>query len=76
MNENEVQAAIETIARDLAHRRMLDSEAVSDFWEDYPEIGEHDWTEVARAAMGIVPAVPRAEYVAAMKILMDRTVAQ
>ena len=71
-----VQAAIQTIARHLAHRRMLDSEAVSEFWEDYPEVGEHDWTEVVRAAMGVVPPVPRAEYVAAMKLLMDRAVAQ
>lgn len=42
------------LARDIVARRvasrLIDEDALGVLWEDYPEIGEHDWVAVTKQA--------------------------
>lgn len=70
--ETEATEAIEVVARHMASRLLFDSERLSEEWENYPDIGEDDWTEVVRAALGLFPFPPWNDYTAAYRLLSDR----
>jgi hypothetical protein len=66
--------AIDTVARHyISHiiRTAMDAEYSG--WEDYPEIGQHDWTRVVERAEAYVPAESTKDsYDEAYELLADR----
>jgi hypothetical protein len=59
---------IETVARRIL--AGLARDAVE--WDDYPDIGQHDWFRVIERLDGICPEVDDAEYSAAYERLAAR----
>ena len=62
MADNRVTEAVDVVAR----------WALSLSWEDFPEIGEHDWDAIAARAAAIVDCPSVDEYEAAYEFLAAR----
>jgi hypothetical protein len=58
------EQAIDVIAREALSRFAAEA-MPRDEWENFPEIGEHDWEKLA-------PSVPRDDYLAAYALLEGR----
>lgn len=76
----ETEQAIDVIARRVVHLLLTapvgGSEDIA-LWEDYPEIGEHDWDRVIDRAKVLAPPNPDAdEYTAAYAHLSARVDAE
>lgn len=44
--DHETRHAMDVIIRSILRRLTDDPDQVGEMWEDYPEIGEHDWIEI------------------------------
>lgn len=71
MTGSEVRAAIEVVAAAVAQAAVED--AIGDMWEQYPDIGEHDWTRVADEATAMAGSFTQPErFQAAYDLLAER----
>lgn len=67
-----------TRARDIVARRvvnrLINEDALGCLWEDYPELGEHDWVAVTKHAEVIVERLDPAQekYDSAYRFLAAR----
>ena len=71
MADDRVKVAIETIARDVLAKGTRGG-WLDDEWENYPEIGEHDWKAVVETAQRIAGQVDPEQYAAAYEFLAER----
>jgi hypothetical protein len=65
------EQAIDVIAREALSRFAAEA-MPRDEWENFPEIGEHDWEKVAERVQQLAPSVPRDDYLAAYALLEGR----
>ena len=63
-----------TIQRSILLKLVSDGDRLVEMWEDYPEIGEHDWNDICRGLLkGAEERSPKAnEFMAAYTHLAGR----
>lgn len=65
------EAALKTVARAVAARLLA---AVGDGWEDYADLGEHDWGRVCEIVCDMMPLCgPVSEFQAAYQRLAAKS---
>ena len=76
-NDVRITLALDIIARRIVNR-LINEDTLGCLWEDYPDIGEHDWVAVTRQAERIVARLDPAgeKYDAAYAFLSSRAEAE
>lgn len=44
--DSETRDAMQVIVRSILHDVTNEPDRIAEMWENYPEIGENDWTEI------------------------------
>ena len=70
MADDRLREAVQTVAKDAIH--LLVRRGLEDAWEDYPEVGQHDWERIEKQIAQWVSAPDSEALTAAMEYLEGR----